>query len=292
MDITSQQYHAAMEMLYDAGQWYRLPRWVFKIRPNGEKLKTVAYTLAALLDQSAHQKAVHLKDGWLDYDETIAEDNTGLEGETIRRHLKTLADCGLIEIRRKNEVGGSRIVRINYDLLVGLMLEVSGDQTTPPKTREAGTTPPKTREAVPSEWGKPYNKVNTDKEQTVPRLATAGQGNNGFFEDDTPKKHKPVDKFHAQMLYDALAKNRKLPTFKINFTKWCHEFALLRQALEGDTDLIEDVLEWYTTHMKDAYVPEAMCGLEFRKKFRNIQAAKERPEAAKQAQYKKETRFW
>ncbi len=127
--MTVNRYHAAFEYLYKS-DWYRFPRVLFKLKVKTSKgkpfkLKTEAYTFAAALNQSSWNDAALKTEGWINFSSKIAEEDTSFSRETQNRHLGTLIDCGLIDRRRAPKENGGREIRINYELLVDLILEVA-----------------------------------------------------------------------------------------------------------------------------------------------------------------------
>ena len=135
-DSLKQKYQIVIETMYADGQWYRLPKWVFKLRPvkdgKPSELKDAAFTLSAMLNQSSYHKAVSHNNGWFVYSIEQAEEDTGFKQDRQEAHINTLVACKLVEKTREQRLGGRRLLRINYDLLVDLINEVQGNM--PEKT--------------------------------------------------------------------------------------------------------------------------------------------------------------
>jgi len=119
---------AVSELLYGKGRWFRLPKLLHRITlPNGKRLKSAAYTLAAILNQSFMQRRNPAKKGWCTFSGKKAEADTGFPSETQRQHIKTLAVLGIVTSRRAKVCRGYRQLKVDYHRLAELLAQANAD---------------------------------------------------------------------------------------------------------------------------------------------------------------------
>ncbi len=160
------KYHVAMELLFHPGDWFRLPKLLHKIvvvavKPKGKHKESVrgthrlgdaAYTLAAVINQSAAKKATTTNDGWVCFSANVAEDETGFAPDRIDTHVEFLLSSGLIEKRREKRPHSRRELRINWSMLADKLQEAQRAQEShirgiPESDGKTAKTQEKTRES-------------------------------------------------------------------------------------------------------------------------------------------------
>ena len=116
------------------------------------------------------------------------------------------------------------------------------------------------------------NPLERSKDLSVPH--NGGQSVKGIFFGDNDKKFEDVC---AKKLYDTLSRKRKISA-QPNYNSWKRSFKDLVEKDKVLPSIIKNVLDWYCNNFQEPFVPEALCGSSFRKKFDRIVAAMERSE--------------
>ncbi len=299
----SEKYHAAMELLYADGEWYRLPRWIFKILPTfrvkvGEgveetktRLKDEAYTFAAALNQSAVRKAVSLHKGWFEFSSSQAEDDTGFGRGRIENHIRLLVNCRLLrQGKRTKKICGRRRIRINYALLVDLIHEyLNAEKTRLRGKRASGSMRGKRASAcaenIQADARKTRNlvasirtKVKKGKERECP------QADNpllkGFDPPEEGKKdsYREIDLKRAQLLADAVGKAGQMDS-KSKISSWAEEFYKMHMKDKRTDEEIDELLNRLIPHIsstmhtkENGCIPTVFCAESFRAKAVRIKA--------------------
>jgi hypothetical protein len=262
------KHQIAFELLYADGEWFRLPKWLHRIRPKGNRLKTAAYTLAALLNQSSMKKAVLKNKGWFDFSQQKAEDETGFPPDCQNGHLTTLEDYGLVRRRRASRPCGRRQVKILYKTLVDLIYEAAKERLT--ENPVNGKPVKRLTENPLSGYRKkrqPNTKEDTKegtKARTRPPLRGDGKARppEGFLAGSSKHACSPENHQRALDLHHKLSGKQLLGSKKSDMYEWGSwldkaDRWFVEQKYPGT---FAHFFEFHLDQLGEAGHPEAFCG--------------------------------
>lgn len=224
---------------------------------------------------------VHPKHGCYIGNEKLAE-RVGLSVRRLQVMMSRLTDIGLIRVLWYD--GHRRHIETRWVRVQGKTKKSPRRSGTPGGDTDVQETSRREKEADVQETSRPTcRKRHVAYKRSIkgnlsdPQADTDGAGKEGFGVAKTkPSKATQFDTDAAHQLHTATKKflGPSHPSVaRSRPSVWATHFLRLRHLDEIPAARIQKVLDWYTTHLGQEFIPEAYSGETFRKKFLAIEKA-------------------